>query len=223
VRSRHDDGVDAPDNLSRVRSRHDDGVDAPAAGGWHHFAMQRVSTTVVALIGPDASRRALEVGKASNVRAVVPDDQQPLERAVAAWADAATTSLTYVVHDADPLRAVVTDWAALYDGTGQRGALETAIADTVTRWRRRTIELPDYYLVLDAESLPATIRHWYLGVLRAAAPARVVPVTGTAAAVERALTRLPAGRWWPDMPDLLDGIDRVVPDAVNLEASTSPS
>jgi hypothetical protein len=203
--------------------RHGRGRSAPAIADWHHFAMQRVSTTVVALIGPDAARRALEVGRASNVRAVVPDEQPPLDRAAAAWADAAATSLTYVVHDADPLRAVVTDWAALYDGTGQRGALETTIADTVTRWRRRTIELPDYYLVLDAEALPPTIRHWYLGVLRAAAPIRVVPVTATSGAVERALPRLPAGRWWPDMPDLLDGIDRVVPDAVNLEASASPS
>jgi len=181
--------------------------------------MQRISTTVVALVGPEASRRAQEVGRAGNVRAVVPDDQPPLERAAVAWADATATSRTYTVHDADPLRTVVTDWAALYDGTGQRGALETAVAETVARWRARAIELPDYYLVLDADRLPATVRHWYLGVLRAAAPARVVPVDGTAAAVERALTRLPAGRWWPDMPDLLDGIDRVVPDAVNPQAS----
>jgi hypothetical protein len=185
--------------------------------------MQRVSTTVVALVGPDASSRALQVGRASNVRAVVPDDQPPLERAAAAWADATATSRTYMVHDADPLRAVVTDWAALYDGTGQRGALETAVVETVARWRAKAIELPDYYLVLDAERLPATIRHWYLGVLRSAAPARVVPVNGTAAAVERALTRLPAGRWWPDVPDLLDGIDRVVPDAVNPRAAAAPS
>lgn len=179
--------------------------------------MERVSTTVVALIGPEASRRALEVGQATNVRSVVPDGEQPLERAAAAWADATATSLTYFVHDADPLRAVVTEWAALYDGTGDRGALATSIAEAVARWRAKTVELPDYYLVLDAETLPATIRHWYLGVLRDTAPARVVPVSDTAAAVERTLTRLPAGRWWPDMPDLLDGIDRVVPDAVSLE------
>jgi hypothetical protein len=174
--------------------------------------MQRISTTVVALIGPDASRRTREVGEATNVRAAVPDGERPLDRAAAAWASAVSTSRTYFVHDADPLRAVVTEWAALYDGTGQRGDLETTIADAVARWRGRTIELPDYYLVLDAESLPDTIRHWYLGVLRRAAPARVVPVD--AAAVERTLTHLPAGRWWPDLPDLLDGIDQVVPDAV---------
>jgi hypothetical protein len=175
--------------------------------------MQRISTTVVALIGPDASRRTRQVGEAANVLAVVPDGDQPLDRAAAAWASAVSTSRTYFVHDADPLKAVATDWAALYDGTGKRGDLETSIANALARWRSRTIELPDYYLVLDAETLPDTIRHWYLGVLRTAAPARVVPVD--ASKVERALSRLPAGRWWPHLPDLLDGIDQVIPDAVS--------
>jgi hypothetical protein len=49
----------------------------------------------------------------------------------------------------------------------------------------------------------------------------VVPVAGTAAAVERALNHLPAGRWWPDLPDLLDGIDQVVPDAVPSTPTTT--
>ena len=176
--------------------------------------MQRIATTVVALVGPDAADRAREVGTAANVLAVVPDDEAPLDRAAAAWKGVASTSRTYAVHDADPLAAVAADWVALYDGTGKRGELETSVAETVARWRARTIELPDYYLVLDAEDMPPTLRHWYLGVLRDAAPARVVPVTGTAGAVDRALTRLPAGRWWPDLPDLLSGIDHVVPDAV---------
>lgn len=183
--------------------------------------MQRVSTTVVALIGADASRRVQQVGEATNVLAVVPEQQRPLERAAAAWAKATATSRTYLVHDADPLHEVAADWSALYDGTGKRGELETAVAETVARWRTRAIELPDYYLVLDAETLPETTRHWYLGVLRSAAPARVVPVAGSAAAVDRALTHLPAGRWWPDLPDLLDGIDQVVPDAVPSTAATS--
>ena len=176
--------------------------------------MQRVSATVVTLVGSDAARRAREVGEAGNVLAVVPDDAGPLERATAAWSRVAASKRTYVVHDADPLRAVATDWVALYDGGGRRGDLETSVADTVARWRARSLELPDYYLVLDAAALPATVRHWYLGVLRGAAPARVVPVDPSAAAVDRALSRLPAGRWWPDLPDLLAGIDRVVPDAV---------
>lgn len=174
--------------------------------------MQRVSTTVVALVGSDAARRARQVGGAANVLAVVPADAAPLERASAAWAQAAKTSRTYLVHDADPLHDVAARWVAWYDGTGRRGDLETAVAEVVARWRSRSVELPDYYLVLDTDALSETARHWYLGVLRAAASSRVAPVDATADGVRRALSRLPAGRWWPDLPDLLHGIDRVVPD-----------
>jgi len=185
--------------------------------------MQRVSTTVVALVGPEAAHRARDVGEAANVVAVVPPQDGPLERAIAVWRTAAVTSRTYLVHDADPLQAVSASWVALYDGEGRRGDLEIAVVNTVARWQARTIELPDYYLVLDAEELPTTLRHWYLGVVRAVAPARVVPVTGTTAALERALSHLPAGRWWPDLPDLLHGVELVVPDAVTEGAvGTNP-
>ena len=180
--------------------------------------MQRVSTTVVALVGPEAAHRARDVGHAANVVAVVPPQDEPLERAIAVWRTAAVTSRTYLVHDADPLQEVSASWVALYDGEGRRGDLEMAVVNTVARWQARTIELPDYYLVLAAEDMPATLRHWFLGVLRDAAPTRVVPVQPTTAAVDRALTHLPAGRWWPDLPDLLAGIDQVAPDAVD----TSP-
>ncbi len=184
--------------------------------------MQRISTTVVALAGVDAARRAREAGTFGNVLAVVPEEHDPVERAVTAWAGAASSSRTYVVHDADPLAAVARSWVALYDGTGLRGELETAVAAVTARWRSRSVELPDYYLVLDAEHLPATVRHWFLGVLRDAAPARVVPVQPSTAAVGRALARLPAGRWWPDLPDLLEGIDAVAPDAVDTAPASPP-
>ena len=78
---------------------------------------------------------------------------------------------------------------------------------------RRLDRVPDYYLVLDAETWPPTRKHWYLGVLHGAAPARVVPVPDADAAAS-ALTRLTPGRWWPDLDELLADIDRVVPDQV---------
>lgn len=183
--------------------------------------MQRISATVVALVGAGAQRWAREAGASANVLAVVPDDGDALDRALAAWAVAAGSARTYVVHDADPLAGVAHHWVALYDGTGMRGELETAVSEVTARWRGRSVELPDYYLVLDAEDMPATRRHWFLGVLRDAAPSRVVPVRSSAAAVDRALAHLPAGRWWPDLPELLTGIDRVAPDAVTTPPTTT--
>ena len=62
-----------------------------------------------------------------------------------------------------------------------------------------------------------TRRHWYLGVLHATAPARVVPVPDPDAAA-RTLPRLGAGAWWPDLDDLLGGIERVVPGSARVAA-----
>jgi len=117
----------------------------------------------------------------------------------------------YFVHDADPLAAVATAWVRRFDEQGPFGELEVAVAETLARWRVGSIELPDYYVVLGADQWGATRRHWYLGVLHRAAPARVVPVPDAAAA-RGALGRLTTGRWWPDVDTLLDGIERVVPD-----------
>ena len=177
---------------------------------------RRTSTTVVAVVG-DAARAAVErLGVAANVVALVPPvDDPPFDRAVAAWHDAARAHSPYFVHDADPLAPVADAWVRLYDELGPRGELEVAVAETLARWRPGSIELPDYYLALDADTWEPTRRHWYLGVLHAAAPARVVPVTGTDA--EAALAHLGAGRWWPDLDQLLDGVDRVVPDQVGAD------
>ena len=176
---------------------------------------RRTSTTVVAVVGdPETTHACVErLGYAANVVGlVVPPDDPPLDRAVAAWNDATRAHAPYFVHDADPLAAVADAWVRLYDEHGPRGELEVAVSETLARWRPGSIELPDYYLVLDAETWAPTRRHWYLGVLHTAAPARVVPVA--AGDAEAALAHLGAGRWWPDLDELLDGIDRVVPDRV---------
>jgi len=188
---------------------------------------RRTSTTVIAVVGDahlqsrhgagDARAAVERLGSAANVVALVPPvDDPPLDRAVAAWHDATRAHSPYFVHDADPLAAVADAWVRLYDEHGPRGELEVAVAETLARWRPGSIELPDYYLALDADTWEPTRRHWYLGVLHAAAPARVVPVTGTDA--EAALGHLGAGRWWPDLDELLDGVDRVVPDQVGAGA-----
>jgi hypothetical protein len=175
---------------------------------------RRTSTTVVAVVGTDAAACVEKLGRAANVvPALVDADDPPLDRAVAAWTDAVRAHSPYLVHDADPLAAVADAWVRRFDELGPIGELEVAVSETLARWRVGALELPDYYLVLDAEAWTPTRRHWYLGVLHAAAPARVVPVPGPEAAA-RMLPRLGTGAWWPDLDDLLDGIDQVVPDQV---------
>ena len=175
---------------------------------------RRTSTTVVAVVGTDAAACVEQLGLAAHVVPVLVDaDDPPLDRAVAAWAEAVRAHSPYLVHDADPLAVVADAWVRRFDEAGPIGELEVAVSETLARWRVGSIELPDYYLVLDAESWTPTRRHWYLGVLHAAAPARVVPVPDPDAAA-RMLPRLGTGAWWPDLDDLLDGIDQVVPDQV---------
>ena len=174
---------------------------------------RRTSTTVVAVAGDGSAACVERLSRSANVAAAAPQADDPLDRAVEAWAEASRAHLPYFVHDADPLAAVAAAWVRRFDEQGPIGELEVAVQQTIARWRVGSIELPDYYLVLDAESWNATRRHWYLGVLHRAAPARVVPVPNDAAAAG-ALAHLTTGRWWPDLDGLLDGIDRVVPDRV---------
>ena len=177
--------------------------------------MQRTSTTVITVVGDVAADRW---SGAANVRALHPDPDAPaLDRAVAAWAQAARETAPYTLHDADPLAAVAEAWIRRYDGTGPAGELEVAVAETVARWRARSLELPDYYLVVDPETWDVTRRHWYLGYLAGAAPVRVVATNGD---LLPAISHLATGRWWPDLDDLLAGVDRVVPDRV--QASVAP-
>ena len=183
--------------------------------------MQRVATTVLAIVGapPADQLRALaaSLGEAANVRAVLPDPEDaPLDRAMAAWGEAARAHIPYLVHDADPLAEVAAAWVDRWDGTGDIGRLEVAMQAVLQRWRARSLELPDYYLLVDAEGLPPTARHWYLGVLAGTAPHRVV-VTGTSPGqAARAVRGLRAGRWWPDFDALLADLDRRVPDALQV-------
>ncbi len=175
--------------------------------------MQRVSTTVIGLVGDQARVCAQALQRAPNIRVELPDpDAAPLERAAAAWQAATGTHAPYLVHDADPLALVADAWVRRYDQQGPVGELEVAVRDTLARWRARTIELPDYYLLLDPGSWGATRRHWYLGLLHRAAPSRVVPAEAAAAPLQARIATLDSGRWWPELDRLLAGVDRVVPD-----------
>jgi hypothetical protein len=62
--------------------------------------------------------------------------------------------------------------------------------------------------------MPVTRRHWYLGYLRERARHRVVPVAGDRTSIRAEIGRLRAGRWWPDLDELLAHVERQVPDRV---------
>ncbi len=186
--------------------------------------MQRISTTVLGLVGsPDAARlRELtgRLGEHGNVRAVLPDaDEPPLDRAVAAWRQAAGAHVPYLVHDADPLAEVAAAWVDRWDGAGDVGRLEVAVQAALQRWRAGSLQLPDYYLVVGAEALPATARHFYLGVLASAAPHRVVVTEDDHDVLVRTVRGLRAGRWWPELDRLLADLDRRVPDQLVVDES----
>jgi hypothetical protein len=172
--------------------------------------VDRHATTVVAVVGARARSTLESLRGRANVRVVLADDPET------PWRLAAGTSVPYLVHDADPLAAVADAWVRCFDEAGPAGELEVGVADVVLRWRARAVGLPDYYLVVDPEELPATLRHWYLGFLHAAAPARVVPASATGAALAESLGRLPTGRWWPDVDRLLEGVGSVVPDQAGV-------
>jgi hypothetical protein len=177
--------------------------------------MQRISTTVISLVGERARECAEGLERAPNVRVELPDPAAPpLERAMAAWQAATGTHLPYLVHDADPLALVAAAWVRRFDEQGPAGELEVAVGETLARWRARTIDLPDYYIVLDPGAWDATRRHWYLGLLHRAAPSRVVPADPSAAKVQASIAQLASGRWWPDLDRLLADVDQVVPDRV---------
>jgi hypothetical protein len=190
--------------------------------------MQRLSTTVVALVGPGSPAGLQLLEPAANVRVVHPDEGPPLDRAVAAWREASGTHLPFFVHDADPLAAVGAAWRARFEGTGAAGQLEVATAELLARGRARSLDLPDFYLVAGVDDLSPLERHWYLGVLGALAPRRVAlgevadtPGRSARGGLAAELRRLPAGRWWPPLDEVVAAVDVAVPDLVALDAAGS--
>ena len=175
-------------------------------------------------IDPKGAKHPLDDVHAANVRVVRSDADAPaFDRTAAVWEQARRTTAPYLVHDADPLGPVAEAWARRFEGQGVAGDLEVAVAATLARWRARSLDLPDYYLVMDAEELRPTLRHWFLGVMGSAAPTRVVAGRSSVPVVDQ-LTELRPGPWWPELDRILDGLDRVIPEqAGSLAAASAPA
>jgi hypothetical protein len=178
--------------------------------------MRRLSSTVIVVAGDGAADVIAGLDGLHNVRAILRGERPPAEVMDIAGRSAAT----YVVHDADPLAGVAASWTEFFDGRAVTGTLEVAIEAALGELRAGRLVLPDYYLVLDPDSMTETWRHWWLGVLAGAAPVRVIPARASATAVATDLGRLAVGRWWPaDMEAWLRELPRTVPDRVGLPGS----
>jgi hypothetical protein len=188
----------------------------------HHGGVERVSTTVVALVGGDRGVLERFSGKANVAIYCAETGDHGWDQAIAAWSEAGRTHTPYFVHDADPLAWVAETWAGRFEGTSPVGELEVAVRETLARWRTGSLGLPDYYLLWSPDSWLPGRRHWYLGVLGGACPLRVV-VTDNTADPDDTLVTLAAGPWWPELDELLDNIDRVVPDRVGLPGDQAPA
>ncbi len=184
--------------------------------------MQRVSSTVVCVVGGDDSAIDALRHKA-NIVVYQPDPAAPaMTRAVEAWDLARRTHSAYFVHDADPLVSVADAWGGYFQGSSPVGELEVVVSETLARWRAGSIELPDYYLVFSAEDWAPHRQHWYLGLLAGAATFRVAAVNQGPDLAYR-LAALPAGRWWPDLDHLVAGIERLPPDQAGLPTDAKPA
>jgi len=182
--------------------------------------MARPSSTEVVLVGRVPAEVFPELDSLPNVRAVrlspaQQDDADRTDQESRAHSFAASVHGPYAVHDTDPLHDVGQAWISYFDESAPVGTLEVAVEALLGRLRRGAAALPDYFVVVEPESLPVTERHWWLGAVSAAAPSRVVPAPATSSGIAHVLGALPSGGWWPeDQATWLRGLASVIPDRV---------
>jgi hypothetical protein len=216
--------------------------------------MRRNASTVVVLAGPAPGEVLAAVGQSMNVTLIRPEnpadgDSDQLAAAAAALQRAGRTTAPYALVLADPLAAVAAGWQAMWDVSRPEGPAEFELeaAKALAAWRAGRFELPDYYLVLAADTsagaavgVSAAVGaggelgpNFYLGPLRSARPNRVAFVAAMeppaqASGVLQALGSLRHGPWWPGLDDVINEAREFYPDSLaepSLPASrtTPPS
>ena len=171
--------------------------------------MAASSGTVVALVGGESPELIAELGALRNVDAFTVADGDE----VAASRRISSSQASYVVTDSDPLAHVAAAWVEFFDDRVTLDTLLFEAESAADALRAGRAQLPDYYLVLDPESVAGTWRHWWFGALSRKAPTRVLPVGASSREVGRQLRRLPTGRPWPgEYAEWLGGLQFEVPD-----------
>ena len=167
----------------------------------------KAMTTLIAVVGARAEPVVRSVAtRSSNVTFEALDDlpDDPVECSAqlqAAWTRAARHSSVFTAVAADPLLAVVREWAKRLRGDDHE--LETAIGLT------QPLPSPDFWIVDDG--LPDPEIHWYADYLVAHANRRVILSRIDPPALEDRIGSLPAGRQPPPPQDLAAGARGYVP------------
>jgi hypothetical protein len=171
-------------------------------------------STVVALVGTDADALLSGLAGVPAVTALSLRASTPID-ATRALAAASRPDVPYVVHDADPLEHVAAAWVELFEERATLGTLELEVETLLDLFEAGDAVMPDYYVVASPETVEGTWRHWWLGALAQRAPARVLPIEATTAALRARLRTLPQSRAWPD-PQWLRHVQFDIPDRVGL-------
>ncbi|AMM20611.1 hypothetical protein AX769_11265 [Frondihabitans sp. PAMC 28766] len=122
----------------------------------------------------------------------------------------------YVVHDADPLGHVAHAWVEFFDDRSTGGTLDLEVSTALAAFAAGERVMPDYYVVLEPESLDPTWRHWWFGAVASRAPRRVLPQPAAAGSVRKLLRQLPTGPGWAAPAEWLPGLAFTVPDGRGL-------
>ncbi|WP_298229458.1 hypothetical protein [Gryllotalpicola sp.] len=166
--------------------------------------------TVVSLVGDSSAEVLKGLAALRNVEAV--------EFAAAGASELVSrisrSHASYFVSDADPLLHVAAAWVEFYDDLVSLETLSLEAETAAAALQSGATVMPDYYLVLEPETVEGTWRHWWFGALARKAPTRVLPVPGSTAQVRALLRQLPTGRPWGELAAWLRGLPYVVPDTV---------
>ncbi len=169
----------------------------------------RTMTTLIAVIGPRAEPavQAL-VERSTNVtnEAVGPLPVDPVQCAthlVAVWRQAARHGSVFTAVAADPLAAVVREWAKRLQGVGHE--LETAIGLV------GDLPTPDFWIVDDTLSEPEI--HWYADHLASLAGRRVILAPLDSGPLAGHIASLPTGPQPPPNVEIAQGARGYVPSS----------
>lgn len=177
--------------------------------------MEHPSSTTVVVVGDGAADALRPLDRLANVRArslVGWEDED-----AARWGQGGATP--YLVHDRDPLGHVAAAWEEFFDDLATLETLVLEVDRAIDALDEGRASIPDYYVVLEPESLGPTRKHWWLGVVSSASPQRVIPWSDPDASLAALLRRLPTGRPWPDHARWLRGMTSAVPDKAGLPTS----